>query len=185
MENNCNYVCPVWMAYTFDNPLRRLIHNPARMFKDYLKPGMQVLDLGCGMGFFSLAMAKIVGETGKVYAVDLQPGMLKQVRKRAQKRNLQNTIVTQTCQPDKINLTQKVDFALAFWMIHETPDYKAFLRQIYELLNPGGIFFLADPKHHVSKKFFLQAITYAQNAGFRTEASPKVNLSRAMVFLKP
>ena len=66
------HICPWWLAYTFDNPLRRYFHDPHAILKPYLQEGMTAIDLGCGMGYFSRAMAKIVGETGKVIAVDLQ-----------------------------------------------------------------------------------------------------------------
>ena len=70
------HVCPWWLCYSFDNPLRRLIHNPQRILSPYIKQGMTVLDAGCGMGYFSIGMAKMVGDSGKVIAVDLQQKML-------------------------------------------------------------------------------------------------------------
>lgn len=65
-------VCPWWLAYTFDHALRRLIHRPEVILAGLVRPGQTVLDLGCGMGFFSLAMARLVGEQGRVICVDLQ-----------------------------------------------------------------------------------------------------------------
>jgi hypothetical protein len=56
------HVCPWWGGYFIDNPLRRLLHDPEKILRTYVKPGMTVMDIGCGMGFFSIAMAKIVGE---------------------------------------------------------------------------------------------------------------------------
>jgi len=69
-------VCNWWIAYTFDNPLRRLIHKPQKVLGNYVKEGMTVMDLGCGMGHFSMGMAGLVGGTGRVIAVDLQQKML-------------------------------------------------------------------------------------------------------------
>ena len=57
-------VCPWWLAYTFDNRLRRLLYKPEMVLKPYVNPGMTLLDLGCGMGFFSIAMASLAGDTG-------------------------------------------------------------------------------------------------------------------------
>ncbi len=54
-------VCPWWICYTFDNPLRRLIHDPERLLEPYVKPGMTVVDIGCGMGYFTLG----AGEAGR------------------------------------------------------------------------------------------------------------------------
>jgi len=50
-----SHVCPWWLVFTFDNPLRGLIHDPRRLFGPYLRPGMRALDLGCGRGFATLA----------------------------------------------------------------------------------------------------------------------------------
>ena len=54
-----HHVCPWWLAYTFDNPLRRLIHNPRDIFSGYVKEGMTVMDVGCGMGYFTLGLAEL------------------------------------------------------------------------------------------------------------------------------
>jgi len=54
------HTCPWWGGYLIDNRLRRLLHNPERILAAYLQPGMTVMDFGCGMGFFSIAMAGMV-----------------------------------------------------------------------------------------------------------------------------
>ncbi len=54
-------VCPWWLCPTFDNPLRRLIHNPDRILAGLVRPGEIALDLGCGMGYFSIPLARLVG----------------------------------------------------------------------------------------------------------------------------
>ena len=97
-----SHVCPWWVAYTFDNPLRKIFHNPRKMLSAYIKAGMCVMDVGCGLGYFSIGMAKIVGETGKVIAVDLQQKMLDIMQKRARRAGLQDRIYPHLCQPDDI-----------------------------------------------------------------------------------
>jgi len=61
-------VCPVEIAGGLDNSLRRLFQNPKRILKPYIKDGMTVLDLGCGPGFFSVEIAKMMNGTGSVIA---------------------------------------------------------------------------------------------------------------------
>ena len=185
MSNLNEAVCPVWMAYTFDNPLRGIVHAPQEMFKPYLHEGMRVLDIGCGLGFFSLEMAKMVGVSGKVTAIDLQPGMLKVVETRARKRGLGSRINTHQCGSNQLGTSERADFVLTFWMIHETPDYRGLIDQIYELLLPGGIYYLADPKMHVSAEFFQEATAYAVGKGFIINSRPKVRWSHAIVLQKP
>jgi ubiquinone/menaquinone biosynthesis C-methylase UbiE len=65
---------------------------------------MTVMDLGCGAGFASLGLAKLVGDGGLVISVDVQPEMLEMVRSRAAKVGLSNTIRTHLCEHDCIGL---------------------------------------------------------------------------------
>ena len=183
MKNN-DHVCPVWMAHTFDNPLRKLIHKPKKMFKEYVREGMSVMDIGCGFGCFSIGMAKMVGKRGKVISVDLQAGMLDKLMKRAKKAGVTDIIRTHQCSDHKIGVNDKLDFALAFWMIHETPDALDFLKQIHNLLKPDGVLFLADPKMHVSLSFFNETISAAEKIGFNVVERPKIAMSRAVVLSK-
>ena len=69
------HVCPYWIGYFLINPFRKYIHNPQEILGEYIKPGMKVIDYGCAMGYFSLPMAKMVGESGKVYGFDIQDKM--------------------------------------------------------------------------------------------------------------
>ena len=184
MKKNKDRVCPVWMAYTFDNPLRKLIHNPKKMFKEYVKDGMTVMDLGCGLGCFSIGLSKMVGKKGKVYSVDLQKGMLDRVMKRAKRAGVANIIETHQCSADKIGIEEKLDFALAFWMIHETPDALDFLKQIYNILKPNGILYVAEPKKHVHPKEIDELIASAEKIGYRVIERPKVSMSYVLVLKK-
>ena len=72
-------------GYFIDNRFRRLLHQPEKILAAYLQPGMTAMDFGCGMGFFSIPMAKLVEASGTVIAVDLQSQMLRTLRKRAEK----------------------------------------------------------------------------------------------------
>ena len=80
------HVCPWWLAYTFDNPLRLRFHDSKKIFAPYLREGMSAVDIGCGMGYFSIGMAKIVGESGKIISVDIQQQILDTLLKRAEKK---------------------------------------------------------------------------------------------------
>jgi 2-polyprenyl-3-methyl-5-hydroxy-6-metoxy-1,4-benzoquinol methylase len=58
-------VCPPWCCFTFDNVFRRLLQNPNRILKPYVKPGWTVLDVGPGMGYFTIPLAKWSGKMVK------------------------------------------------------------------------------------------------------------------------
>lgn len=177
------HVCPWWFAYTFDNPLRSIFHKPEKIFTPYLTKGMTAIDIGCGMGYFSIGMAKLVGEKGKIISVDIQQKMLDTLTKRAKKAGVADRITTILCNDDEIGITEKVDFALAFWVTHETPDELEFLKQVHSIIKKSGKFLLAEPKMHVTFTEFKKTLSIAQEIGFKLIETPKIDFSHA-VFLE-
>jgi 2-polyprenyl-3-methyl-5-hydroxy-6-metoxy-1,4-benzoquinol methylase len=176
-------VCPWWMAYTFDNPLRRLFHKPEKLLGPYVQEGMTVMDIGCGMGFFSLGMARLVGDGGRVLSVDIQQKMLDVLKKRAQKAGVFDRIQLVRCEPGAINVESKADFILCFWMVHEVPDSVAFFRQLRQHLSPKGKLLIAEPKNHVSDADFEKTRHLIQESGFEFIESPKISMSKAALFV--
>lgn len=173
------HVCPWWLAYTFDNPLRRLIHPPAKVVGPYIEAGDAVMDVGCGMGHFSLGMARLVGPEGRVYAVDLQGEMLEVTMKRAAREGLEKIIEPIRCTPDSLGVASELDFALASWMLHEVPDQRGFLIQVRELLKPEGRFLFTEPGFHVKAAEMEAELKLAGEVGFEVLERPKVTFSHA------
>jgi len=173
------HICSWKIAFALDNPIRRLIHNPQKILGGYIEPGQTVLDLGCGPGTFSIAMAKMVGESGKVIAVDVQQEMLQIVREKAARHGLESRIITHKSGPDRIGLSEKVDFALAFYMVHEVPDAKAFLKEVAFVLKPKGKLLIVEPRMHVSADAFEKTIAIARLAGLKPISEPKIRVSRS------
>lgn len=176
-----SHVCPWWVAYTFDNPLRRIFHNPRKMLSPYVKEGMRVMDVGCGMGYFSIGMAKIIGETGKVIAVDLQQKMLDTMQKRARRAGLQDRIYPHLCQPNDIGVTEDVHFILNFWMVHEVNDQQVFFSQLKARLVPGGHILIAEPKMHVTLEDFQVTLEIAESSGLQVSGQPLIRFSRTVL----
>lgn len=79
---------------------------------------MTVLDVGCGPGFFTLDMARMVGPSGCVVACDLQAGMLERIRRKIQGTDLEKRVRLHQSGKDRIGLDLPVDFVLAFYMAH-------------------------------------------------------------------
>jgi len=177
-------VCPWQCVFLIDNFARRLLHDPVRLFKPYVKPGMTALDIGCGGGFTTLGIAALTGKEGRVISTDLQQQMLDMVRKKAEKRKVGTPITYHRCSPSGIGLNEKVDFALAFWMAHEVPDLASFLQEVYNLLNPGGVFLIAEPAIHVSAQAFAETIEQAEKTGFTVKERPRVAISHAVVLAR-
>jgi ubiquinone/menaquinone biosynthesis C-methylase UbiE len=178
------HVCPWWMGYLIDNPIRRLIHNPQKIVRPYVKPGMTVMDVGCGLGLFSIGMAQIVGDGGRVVSVDLQPKMLDGMKRRAEKAGVAHRIDAHRCEADDLGIHIEADFILAFAMIHEVPDTRRLLEQIHACLKPGGRFLAAEPRGHVSTKTFETMSKIAEEVGFRSLYRPSIRRCHAVVFGK-
>jgi len=176
-----HHVCPWWLAYTFDNPLRRLIHDPKEIFSGYVQKGMTVMDIGCGMGYFTLGLAELVGDTGQVIAVDLQQQMLDIMLKRATKKGLAHRVRPHLANPTAIGVATPVDFVLAFWMIHEVPDQHGFFRQIIPILKPLAKLLYAEPAFHVPEKKFNEIIAAAEKTGLHRSNSQTIRFSRAAI----
>lgn len=161
------HVCSHNHSIFLDNFIRRLFQNPTKITKGYINEGDTVIDLGCGSGFFTTDMATMVGKNGKVYAVDLQKEMLTKLVKKLERYNLKDRVVIHQCKAGSISL-EKVgaDFILAYYMVHETPDHKTFLKEVRSLLKPDGKFLMVEPPFHVSKKKFNQISQSAIEVGF-------------------
>ncbi len=170
-------ICPPWIGYLLASPLRRLFENPEKMLGDYVRPGMTILDAGSAMGFFSLAMARMVGPEGKIYAVDLQEKMIKSLKRRAAKAGVSDIIEARTCNQNSLeinDLTGKIDFAVAIHVVHEVPDASNFISEIYSALKPGAKFLIIEPKGHASPEGFAATEKAAVQAGFEIVDHPKI-----------
>ncbi len=175
-------VCTWWHAYSFDNPLRKLVHSPRKVLGAYVKDGMTVMDVGCGMGHFSIGMAKLVGDNGKVIAVDLQQKMLDVMLKRARRAGLADRICPHQCEANQIGVAETVDFILAFWMVHEVGDQKDFFHQLKSVLAPGGKILMAEPRFHVNAEDVDQSIKIAAGCDLRCIGKPDIRLSLTALF---
>ena len=172
-------VCPWWQAYTFDNPLRKLIHPPHKVLGVYVREAMTVIDVGCGMGHFSIGMANLVGSTGRVLAIDLQQKMLDVMHKRAKRAGVADRIISHLCTADDIDIKIKADFILAFWMVHEVPDQSKFLGQLKSMLVPDGKILIAEPKMHVTSEDLGKTVEIAQSIGLKNCDVPKIRFSHS------
>jgi len=121
----------------------------------------------------------MVGESGKVIAVDIQEEMLEILRKKAAQHGLESIIVTHKSDPDRIGISEKVDFALAFYMVHELPNAETFLKEIVSILKPKGKLLVVEPMFHVSATAFEKTIEVALQAGLSPISEPKISFSRS------
>jgi len=184
MIEDKNRVCPVERAGSLETRLRRLIQRPRRLLGPHVSEGMTVLDVGCGPGFFSIELAKMVGKSGRVIAVDLQQGMLNKLRAKIEGAQIAERITLQRCEADSLGVSVPVDFALAFYMVHEVPDKAGFFRQIASVLKRDGRLLVVEPPFRVTEKEFEETIGKAREAGLDLVEKPRVFLGRTALLAR-
>jgi len=179
-----NRVCPVERAGSLDNRIRRWIQNPQKILEPYIKERMTVLDIGCGPGFFSIDMAEMVGESGRIIAADLQEGMLEKLKNKIKGTKLEERITLHRCQENKTDVLEEVDFVLLFYVAHEVPNIEELFNEIVGILKPNGQILIVEPPFRVSKTEFEETVRKAREAGLKEIDRPKVFLSKAAVLKK-
>ena len=180
-------VCPVWVGYLLLNPLRKLVENPRTLFMPYVREGMTVLEPGCGPGFFTLPLAKMVGSDGRVVVVDLQQKMLDILRTRAQNAGLENRIDYRLADSKGMgiaDLAETVDMAVAMHMVHEVPGQEVFFSEVHSALKPGGRFLIVEPRGHTSKDDFSAYLDMTSRMGFKVDDTYVTFMSRGAMLTK-
>jgi ubiquinone/menaquinone biosynthesis C-methylase UbiE len=181
-------ICPWWLGYVLASPLRRLIQDPSAVIKPYIREGMIVLEPGPGMGFFTLELARQVGPSGRVIAVDVQPRMIAGLKRRLAKAGLLERTDVRLAPSESLGLQDlkgRVDFALAMAVVHETPSSSRFFAEVAQVMKPGATLLLAEPSGHVKKDAFEAELEDAAAAGLEVTDRPAVfRRSQAAVLKK-
>lgn len=177
-------ICPWWLGYWLACPLRRYSLNPLRTLDPYVHEGMTVFEPGPGMGFFTLDLARLVGSGGRVVAVDIQPKMIERLKRRADKAGLLSRIDARVASADSGQLDDlrgRVDFTLAFAMVHELPDIPHFFSTLAAISRGHASVLMAEPKGHVKPAEFDAELQAATDAGFSVVQRPVISRSPAVL----
>ncbi len=141
------------MGYKFRDLFRPRINTLREIG---IKPGFCVLDYGCGPGSYIVPLAKLVGESGKVYALDIHPLAIQKVKDIALERQLANveTILSdcRTGLPDN-----SLDAVALYDAFHHLSKADMVLRELYRVLKPDGILSFND--HHMKENEIVAAVT--------------------------
>lgn len=121
-----------------------------------IKPGFRVLDYGCGPGSYVIPLTELVGESGKVYALDIHPLAIRKVQGIASKKQLANVkTILSDC---KTGLHRNsLDAVLLYDAFHHLSDPDGVLKELHRVLKPNGILSLSD--HHMKEREILAEVT--------------------------
>jgi ubiquinone/menaquinone biosynthesis C-methylase UbiE len=123
--------------------VRDLLEDPRRILeRARLGEGMTVADYGCGPGSFTMPAAQIVGDGGRVYAIDIHPLAISSVRERAAKKGLRNVEAIPVRGYDTGIEASSIDRVLLIDTIHRIEDLDALFREIRRILKPDGLLFM-------------------------------------------
>ncbi len=172
---------PIEKASSLESRLRLILQNPRKILKKYVRSGMTVLDLGCGTGFFTLEIAKLLNNDGKVIASDVQKGMLELLKKKLRNNELQRLIEIHNNQENALCLTERVDFIFAFYSFHEMKYIDSIIRDLTRIVKPETMIFISEQKFHVSKNAFNKIIEKMEYSGFEICERPIIFFSRTVI----
>ena len=168
-------------------PLRRIFQNPNRILRQYVRPGLTVLDVGCGVGYFSLEMARMVGSAGRVICVDLDAGAIQSLAAKAATRGLSERMDIRVCDERGLGISdfaEKVDFALAFYVVHHAADADRLMADIHAALKPSGRLLVVEPGHHSSAQERELTKSVAGRVGFDPVPGPRLRRDWVILFAK-
>jgi len=142
-----------WMSRIHDNPLRRRLSDPARALKAAgVRKGQRVLEVGPGPGFFTVAAASMVGEEGRVHAIDIHPLAVERVSEKVRRAGLGNVSVA-LASASRIPLPSAgVDLAFLFGVAHAI-DLERVLPELHRVLVPGGTLAVMIPPWSSRERF--------------------------------
>lgn len=160
--------CPAWLVPLLENPYVEAVAGARTLLERAgLRPGMRVLDAGCGPGRLTVPAALRVGPSGRVAAVDIQQEMLDRLRERIHREGLENVELVRAGLGEGRLPAGEFDVALLVTVLGEIPDKAAALREIHRALRPGGVLSLTEvlPDPHYQRAPRVRALL--AEAGFR------------------
>ncbi len=179
--------CPASLSWLveLDNPFTKTNRAATIVERLDVRPGMAILDLGCGPGRLTIPIAREVGPAGKVVAMDIQSGMLQRAQEKARAANLTNIEFLQAGAGEGKLGRDRFDRSLLVTVLGEIPDRERALREIFDALKPGGLLsvteIIFDP-HFQSRQTVARL---ARSVGFRETTFHGNRIAFTLNFEKP
>jgi len=154
-----HFPAPFFVGYFLDSDLRRRMQPPDELIKrSGVGLNMSVLEIGCGSGGYTTFVAREVGEQGRLYALDIQARMLKQLEAKLAKeenRDVHNIELVLGSATDLSFKDKSLDLVLLITVLREIPDRHRALQEVMRVLKPGGMLavteFLPDPDYSLMR----------------------------------
>ena len=170
-----HFPAPAFIGRFLDSDRRRILQPPDEFISAAgIEPGMRVLEIGCGSGAFTTFVARAVGSEGLVEALDIQPGMLAQLKKKLELPeyvDLQNINLHEASAYDLPFDDGGLDLVYMITVLPEIPDQDRALAEVYRVLEPGGILAVAELLFDPDYPLKSTTIRRCQQAGFRLDAA--------------
>ena len=165
-----HFPAPAFIGRFLDSNYRRKLQPPDKLIeRSGIKKGMKVLELGCGSGAFTTFIARAVGKMGKIYALDIQPKMLKKLKDKLSKdehKDIKNVELVNANAYELPFDNSYFDLVLVVAVLQEIPDRIRALKEAKRVLKPGGILavteFFPDPDYPLKST----VIKLGKEAGF-------------------
>jgi len=177
--------CPPWLSWLLENRLTEGVGGKQILDHLHLQPGMNVLDVGCGSGRLTIPAAQRVSPGGTVTALDVQPGMLRRVRRKARQAGVDNVVTLQARTGDDVVEKSRYDRALLVTVLGEIPDRETALREIFDALKPGGRLATAEVLYDPHYQLPSTVRTLAGRIGFVERLYTGRWVAYVLIFEKP
>jgi ubiquinone/menaquinone biosynthesis C-methylase UbiE len=175
------------MGYLQTSPVRKLLHDPQKIILPFIEQGMKILEIGPGMGWFSLPIAHAVGPEGKLYAIDIQQRMLDGLHCRAERTGVASRIECRLSDEVSLpidDLKETVSLTFAFAAVHEILYKDRLFQQIHTAMIPAGTMIMMDPERHCSRNDFEESIATAEACGFTARPGPELARYHSVVLVR-
>jgi len=165
-----HFPAPAFIGHFLDSNYRRKLQSPDKLIeRSGIKAGMKILDLGCGSGAYTTFVARDVGGKGRVYALDIEPKMLKQLEKKLvspENQDIKNVEITNKNAYEIPFNDDSLDLVYMVTVLQEIPDRQRALKEVKRVLKPDGI--LAVTEFLPTPDYVLKSTTIkiCKKAGF-------------------
>jgi ubiquinone/menaquinone biosynthesis C-methylase UbiE len=147
--------------------VRDALHSRRDVLKEAgIRAGSRVLDYGCGTGSYIRETARLVGETGQVHALDVNPLAMEAAKQIAARHGLRNVRAILSDRATGL-ADESVDVVLLYDILHDLSNRDDVLREIHRVLKPSGILSVSD--HHLRAPEIVARLTSAHRFGLSSE----------------